>query len=145
RCQTLRLRPLNTEDTLAVLEQNGVANAKEAADLVKGRPGRADQLTGPKTLAASVAARDLLKALPSANEAVLSSALLAAGEDDTTFRVFANEVLGWLEKKTEHDASWADVWFESQQILSEQRNLHMTALQAASKMLGSLQTAFETR
>lgn len=145
RCQTLRLRPLGPVDTLAVLKQNGVENAEQAAGLVKGRPGLADQLTGPKTLAASVAARDLLKAMPSANEAVLSNALLTADEDDTTFRVFASEILSWLELKAGQEPSWSEVWYESQHILAEQRNLHLTALQAASKMLGSLQSAFETR
>ncbi len=145
RCQTLRLRKLDNEDTHRVLLANDVENPDNALSLVKGRPGRAADLLGPKVLAAAHAAHSLLKALPSANESVISSAISAAGEDDASFRVFSEELLDWLGERANNDPEWAEVWTESQKIIALQRNFHMPAIQAAAKLVASIQTAFATR
>lgn len=145
RCQTLRLRKLDDGEALKVLIANGVENPGDVLDLVKGRPGRAERIMGTKVLAAAHAAKSLLKALPSANEAVISSAISAASEDDATFRVFAEEIMSWLDARATEDESWAEVWAESQQITSTQRNFHMPAIQAAAKMVATLQSAFTSR
>ncbi|MEM5517599.1 hypothetical protein WNY37_11615 [Henriciella sp. AS95] len=145
RCQTLRLQALNEGQTRSVLSESGTESTDAVVSLVKGRPGRAEELMGAKVLAAANAAQSLLKAMPRPNEAVLSQAIASAAEDDTAFRVFASEVLDWLEARTQSDAGWASTWFESQRIVSSQRNLHMPAIQAASKLVGCLQSAFHGR
>ncbi len=142
RCQTLRLKALSEDDTRQVLADMNIDNAEGALSLVRGRPGRAEEVTGAKVLAAASAGQILLKAMPRPNEAILSQAISSAAEDDAAFRVFAGEILGWLETQTNRDPSWSGAWFESQQIVASQRNLHMPPVQAASKLIGCLQSGF---
>lgn len=145
RCQTLRLRPLNAEDTRTVLESMEVEAAEDMSALVRGRPGRANDMRGPKVMAAANAAQALLKSMPSPNEAQLSHAILSAGEDEQAFGAFAEAVLGWISDRAESDPDWSQAWFEGQRILASQRGLHMPPVQAASKLVSCLQTAFANR
>ncbi|WP_300378963.1 hypothetical protein [Henriciella sp.] len=145
RCQTLRLKALSDSDTTAVLETMDLEAPASMAELVKGRPGRATDLSGQKVLAAASAAQSLLKSMPSANDAQISQAILSAGEDEQAFSIFAEEVLSWVSAKAEKTPDWASVWFEGQQIVASQRGLHMPPAQAAAKLVSSLQTAFATR
>lgn len=141
RCQTLRLGRLNEADTLAVLRMQDEASAEQVAELVKGRPGRAEALTGAKVLAAAQAARTLLAALPRLNDAHLAAAIQAAAEDDAAFAVFAEEILGWIDKRAQDRPELSRLWFESQNIVAAQRSLHLTPTQAASKLVAGLQSA----
>ena len=145
RCQTLRLRPLALEDTQSVLETTEMENPVELASLVRGRPGRAEELAGGKVMVASSAAQSLVKSLPSANEAQLSHAILCAGEDDQTFSAFADTILNWVSEKAVEEAVWSEVWFEGQKIVSAQKSLHIPADQAAAKLVTQLQSAFANR
>ncbi|WP_300392883.1 DNA polymerase III subunit delta' [Henriciella sp.] len=145
RCQTLRLKPLSTAETKAVLDTMELETPADMADLVRGRPGRAAELAGPKVMAAASAAQSLLKSMPSANEAQLSHAILSAGEDDQAFGIFAEEVLGWISDKADTEPGWSEVWFEGQQIIATQRSLHIPPAQAASKLVSCLQSAFASR
>ena len=145
RCQTLRLKPLTSDDTKAVLETMDLEAPANMAELVKGRPGRAGDLAGPKVLAAASAAQSLVKSMPSANDAQISQAILSAGEDEQAFTVFAEELLAWMSARAEKEPDWSSVWFEGQQIVASQRGLHMPPAQAASKLVSCLQTAFATR
>ena len=140
RCQSLRLTSLRKEETLAALRAQQVESPEQVADLVAGRPGRAEALTGQKVLAASHAARSFLKAIPKPADAVLSTTIQAAAEDQASFGVFAEELLGWVSSKAEESPAWADVWFQLHNIVASQRNLHMTPVQAASKLVSTLQT-----
>ena len=145
RCQTLRLRPLSHEETRAALEASGTEAGEAIVNLVKGRPGRAEELGHASVLAAASSAQTLLKSLPSANDAQLSQAISSAAEDEGAFHAFADEVLDWLGSKAEADPSWSTLWFESQQIIAAQRNLHMPPIQAAAKLVTSLQNGFSSR
>lgn len=145
RCQTLRLRPLSTDETIAVLSREGADDPAQAARLVKGRPGRVSELTGPKVIAAVNAARTLTRTLPSANEAQISQAVSAAGDGEEAFRAFSEALLDWLDDKAGEDPSWSEVWFASQQIVASQRTLHMPPVQAASKLVTCLQSGFASR
>jgi len=145
RCQTLRLRPLSTEDTRAVLEMMEIEAPGDMTALVRGRPGRAADLSGAKVLAAASAAQTLVKSMPSPNEAQLSHAILSAGEDEQAFAAFAEAVLGWVSERAETDPDWSQAGFEGQRIVATQRGLHMPPVQAASKLVSCLQTAFANR
>jgi DNA polymerase III subunit delta' len=140
RCQSLRLTSLSKEETLEALQAQEVEAPQQVADLVAGRPGRAEALTGPKVLAASHAARSFLKALPKPADAVLSTTIQAAAEDEAAFGVFAEELMSWVSEKAEASPAWADIWFQLHNIVASQRNLHMTPVQAASKLVSTLQT-----
>ena len=140
RCQTLRLHTLSDEDTLQALKDQEVETPDQVAALVKGRPGRAEELTGPKVLAAAHAAQSLLKAFPKPNDATLATAIQAAAEDETSFAVFADEIMSWVGDKAQETPRWADIWFELQRTVAAQRNLHMTPIQAASKLVTGLQS-----
>lgn len=140
RCQTLRLTTLSDEDTLRALKAQNSETPEQTATLVKGRPGRAEELTGTKVLAAAHAARSLLKAFPKPNDATLATAIQAAAEDETSFAVFADEIMSWVGEKANDAPHWATVWFELQRTVAAQRNLHMTPVQAASKLVTGLQT-----
>ena len=91
-------------------------------------------------LAASHAARSFLKALPKPADAVLSTTIQAAAEDEAAFGVFAEELMSWVSQKAEASPAWADIWFQLHNIVASQRNLHMTPVQAASKLVSTLQT-----
>ena len=146
RCQTLRLKRLSDEDTRKVLALQLEGHGAEIATLVKGRPGRAGELTGQKVVAAANAARTLLRALPSANEAQLAEAVATASDGEDSFRAFAESLLDWLaDKASIGDPAWSGVWFESQQIVAGQQGLHMTPAQASAKLIACLQTCFANR
>jgi DNA polymerase-3 subunit delta' len=141
RCQTLRLNRLSEDETIRVLEMQGQEAPDQVASLVKGRPGRAESLTGTKVLAAAHAAKSVFMSNAKTNDAQLASAIQAAGEDDTTFAVFAEEVLHWLDTEAQQKPELAKAWFEVQRIIAAHRNLHMTPTQAASKLVASLQSS----
>ncbi|WP_084399821.1 DNA polymerase III subunit delta' [Henriciella aquimarina] len=145
RCQTLRLRTLSEDDTRKALAASELEAGDALVQLVKGRPGRAEELSGPKVMAAASSAQSLLKALPSANDAQISQAITQASEDDDSFGAFAEELLDWVSLKASHDPDWAEVWFQSQEIIASQRSFHMPPVQAAAKLVACLQTAFATR
>lgn len=142
RCQTLRLQPLSIDDTRAVLDSMDEDISPDMAELVQGRPGRAVELAGQKAMVASNAAHVFLKSMPSVNEAQLSQAILSAGEDEQTFAVFAEAVLGWISDRAEKEPAWSSLWFEGQQIVAAQKALHLPPVQAASKLVSRLQSAF---
>lgn len=145
RCQTLRLRPLAQEDSRSVLEMIEAEATGELANLVRGRPGRAEELAGGKVMIASNAAQSLMKSLPSVNDAQLSQAILCAGEDDKTFNAFAETILDWVSDRALKDPVWSEIWFEGQKIVSAQKSLHIPADQAAAKLVTQLQSAFAKR
>lgn len=145
RCQTLRLKSLSEEDTRRVLALQSDEYGAEIAALVKGRPGRAAELSGPKVVAAANAARTLLRAMPSANEAQLAQAVATASDGDEAFKAFSDSLLDWLAGKAESDPSWSEVWFESQQIIAGQQSLHLPPAQASAKLIACLQTGFANR
>lgn len=141
RCQTLRLGRLSDEETITVLQMQERETPEQIAALVKGRPGRAETLTGPKVLAAAQAARTLLSSLNRPNDAQLSTAIQAAGEDEASFAVFAEEILHWIDMRAQEKPDWSKVWFETQTTVAQQRSLHLTPTQAASRLVASLQSA----
>ena len=145
RCQTLRLKSLSEEETKRVLALQSEEYGPEIAALVKGRPGRAAELSGPKVVAAANAARTLLRALPSANEAQLAQAVATASDGDEAFKAFSDSLLDWLAGKADSDPSWSEVWFESQQIIAGQQALHLPPAQASAKLIACLQTGFANR
>lgn len=140
RCQTLRLGRLSEEETLGVLRMRDENTAEQIAALVKGRPGRAEALTGPKVLAAANAAHALLKSLSRLSDAHLATAIQAAGEDEAAFAVFAEEILHWIDLQAQDNPEFARLWFESQNIVAAQRSLHLTPTQAASRLIAGLQS-----
>ena len=73
RCRVLRVSALGDEDTKRALE-TATAPA-EAASLSKGRPGLGVQLSTPAGLAASHAAKVLLRSLPRPNDGLVTDAL----------------------------------------------------------------------
>ena len=145
RCQTLHLHPLSREDTQAVLELIGSDTTADLASLVRGRPGRAEELAGGKVMVASSAAQSLVKNLPSTNEAQLAQAILYAGEDEQTFSAFAETILDWVSDRAAREPVWSEVWFEGQKIVSAQKSLHIPPDQAAAKLVARLQSAFANR
>lgn len=145
RCQTLRLTPLTSEDTITVLTSLDLEAPAQVAELVSGRPGRAAEFAGVKALAAANAAKTFLRSMPRPNDAQLSQAILNAAEDEQSFTIFAEALLQWLSERADVEPSWSDVWFESQRILADQRAMHMPPAQAASKLVSTLQSAFASR
>lgn len=136
RCRVMRAKPLSEDQTLDVLNRAGAP--AQAAALSEGRPGRGIALSSPAGLRAASAARDLLKSLPRANDAVIASATQAASADAVALDAFVTEVLKWLRKSAANVPSHAEGWLAVSQIMSEKRALNMDATQTVSKLIATL-------
>ena len=139
RCRVLRVSALGDEDTKRALE-TATAPA-EAASLSKGRPGLGIQLSTPAGLAASHAAKVLLRSLPRPNDGLVTDALQTASADDTAMQAFQEEILTWLAQRAERDPAAAKAWLEVSRLAGEARALKMDPAQTASKLIAGLYSA----
>lgn len=136
RCRVLRLAPLSDEDCLKAL---AAANAPaDAARLAKGRPGKGIRLSTQTALAASDAARTLLRAMPKISDKLAMSALSAATADDASLEAFRGELLDWLAERAETQPAAAHVWLKQARLLGDAERLNMDAAQVASKLVAGL-------
>ena len=138
RCQTLRLYPLNDEDTVRVLESQN-APAKELAVLSHGRPGYGLSLQDSGGMAALNAAETLLKNISKAPPATVADALTAASKDEGAVAAFSDRLLAWTAERALIDTDLAAVWFRLHHVRSEAAELSLTPLQTVSKLFGVLQ------
>ncbi|KCZ65684.1 hypothetical protein L53_14985 [Hyphomonas sp. L-53-1-40] len=139
RCRVLRVSALGDEDTIRALE-TATAPA-EAASLSKGRPGLGIQLSTPAGLAASHAAKVLLRSLPRPNDGLVTDALQTASADDTAMQAFQEEILTWLARRAEQEPAAAKAWLEVSRLAGEARALKMDPAQTASKLIAGLYSA----
>ncbi|CAN0370179.1 unnamed protein product [Scytosiphon promiscuus] len=139
RCRVLRVSALGDEDTKRALE-TATAPA-EAASLSKGRPGLGIQLSTPAGLAASHAAKVLLRSLPRPNDGLVTDALQTASADDTAMQAFQEEILTWLAQRAEREPTAAKAWLEVSRLAGEARALKMDPAQTASKLIAGLYSA----
>lgn len=139
RCRVLRVSALGDEDTKRALE-TATAPA-EAASLSKGRPGLGVQLSTPAGLAASHAAKVLLRSLPRPNDGLVTDALQTASADDTAMQAFQEEILTWLAQRAEQEPAAAKAWLEVSRPAGEARALKMDPAQTASKLIAGLYSA----
>lgn len=139
RCRVLRVSALGDEDTKRALE-TATAPA-EAASLSKGRPGLGIQLSTPAGLAASHAAKVLLRSLPRPNDGLVTDALQTASADDTAMQAFQEEILTWLAQRAEQEPAAAKAWLEVSRLAGEARALKMDPAQTASKLIAGLYSA----
>ncbi|HCN92480.1 MULTISPECIES: DNA polymerase III subunit delta' [unclassified Hyphomonas] len=139
RCRVLRVSALGDEDTKRALE-TATAPA-EAASLSKGRPGLGVQLSTPAGLAASHAAKVLLRSLPRPNDGLVTDALQTASADDTAMQAFQEEILTWLAQRAEQEPAAAKAWLEVSRLAGEARALKMDPAQTASKLIAGLYSA----
>jgi len=139
RCRVLRVSALGDEDAKRALE-TATAPA-EAASLSKGRPGLGIQLSTPAGLAASHAAKVLLRSLPRPNDGLVTDALQTASADDTAMQAFQEEILTWLAQRAEQEPAAAKAWLEVSRLAGEARALKMDPAQTASKLIAGLYSA----
>ena len=139
RCRVLRVSALGDEDAKRALE-TATAPA-EAASLSKGRPGLGVQLSTPAGLAASHAAKVLLRSLPRPNDGLVTDALQTASADDTAMQAFQEEILTWLAQRAEQEPAAAKAWLEVSRLAGEARALKMDPAQTASKLIAGLYSA----
>jgi DNA polymerase III subunit delta' len=142
RCRVLRVSALNSEETRLALE--AVNAPAEAVSLAKGRPGMGVRLSTPSGLAASHAAKVLLRSLPRPNDGLVTDALQTASADDTAMEAFQEEILSWLAHRAEQELSAAKTWLEVSRLAGEARALKMDPAQTAAKLIAGLYSAART-
>lgn len=136
RCRVLRLSPLSKEECEQALE---AADApKTAGRLAEGRPGRGIRLSTPTALAASDAARSLLRAMPNISDKLVLPALSAAVADDAALEAFRTEIFAWLAERAETHPAAARLWLKEARIAGEAEKLNMDAAQYAAKLVAGL-------
>ncbi len=139
RCRVLRLSPLTAQDCQRAL---GAAGAPEgAARIAQGRPGRGIRLSTPAALAASDAARALLRALPNLPDKFTLPALSAAATDEAALEAFQAEILDWLADRAEADPVMARLWLKLARLAGESGHLNMDTAQVAAKLMAGLYEA----
>ena len=141
RCRTLRMKPLNEEDTIAALKGAGVDDARSSSKLARGRPGLGIKLATPSSMAAASAVRSYLRALPRPSDTLLAQVIRTAGTDATAFEAFSGELLDWLQASSAEQPSCSKQWLQISRTLSETRVLNMDLTQAAAKLVAGLQAS----
>jgi DNA polymerase-3 subunit delta' len=136
RCRVLRLAPLSDEDCQHALDAAGAP--AQATRLAQGRPGKGIRLSTQTALAASDAARTLLRAMPNLSEKLVMPALSAATADDASLEAFRSELAAWLADRAETDPAAARLWLKQARINGEAEQLNMDAAQVAAKLVAGL-------
>lgn len=146
RCRTLRLAPLSETDTQTVIsrEADEGIDVSIAKEMARGRPGHGIMLATPSGLHAAHAARAFLKALPRASDAVLADFLAKASQDGDAFDAASDEVLAWLQAKSEKNPKAASVWLSISRILADATVLNMDRAQTLSKIVVGVQSLSKT-
>ncbi len=141
RCRTLRLKPLNSKDTEAVLE---LARApREAADLARGRPGLGIRLSSEAGLQSAHATRALLRNVPKLKDSAVAATLQAASVDDIALEAFREDVLAYLAHRAQTEvgargSEAAQLWLETARLIGEAEDLNMSAAQLVAQIIQSL-------
>lgn len=136
RCRVLRLAALSEEDCQKALDAAGAAKA--ASRLAQGRPGRGIRLSTQTALAASDAARALLRAMPSIPDKLALPALSAAAADDAALEAFQTEIFDWLAERAETNPAAARLWLKQARLAGDTERLNMDTAQVASKLVAGL-------
>lgn len=136
RCRVLKLAPLTDEDCQKALDMAGAPKA--AARLAQGRPGRGIRLSTQTALAASDAARALLRSMPRPSDKLVLPALSAAAADDAALEAFQTEIFDWLADKADENAAAARLWLKQARLAGDAERLNMDAAQVASKLVAGL-------
>jgi DNA polymerase-3 subunit delta' len=136
RCRVLRLAALSDEDCQKALDAAGAPAA--AARLAQGRPGRGMRLSTQTALAASDAARTLLRALPNIPDKLALPALSAAAADDAALEAFQTEIFTWLAERAETNPQAAGLWLKQARLAGDAERLNMDTAQVASKLVAGL-------
>ena len=136
RCRVLRLSVLSDEDCRKALEAAGAP--VQAARLAGGRPGRGIRLSTQSALAASEAARTLLRTMPNVPDRLAMSALSAATVDDAALEAFRNELFEWLAERAETQPAAARLWLKFARLAGNAEQLNMDTAQVASKLIAGL-------
>lgn len=136
RCRVLRLSVLSDEDCQRALEAAGAP--AQAARLAKGRPGKGIRLSTQNALAASDAARALLRAMPNISDKLAMPALAAATADDASLEAFRGELFDWLADRAETQPAAARIWLKQAKLLGDAEVLNMDAAQVAAKLIAGL-------
>jgi DNA polymerase III subunit delta' len=137
RCRVLRLAPLTPADTEAALILAGAP--REALELARGRPGHGIRLASPAGIAATHAARALLRGMPKPKDSALIAALQTANADPVAVEAFQEAVLDWLRTEAEAgNAVAAEVWLETARLFGEAEALNMEPAQMVAKTLAGL-------
>lgn len=139
RCRVLRLSALSDEDCQQALDAAGAP--PEAGRLAKGRPGRGLRLSTQTALAASEAARALLRGMPDIPDKLAMSALAAVAADEAALEAFRAEWLDWLAERAETHPAAARLWLKQARLLGEAETLNMDPAQVAAKLLAGLYEA----
>lgn len=146
RCRTLRLSPLSEEETSRVFDTIDLDadTARMAATLARGRPGHGIRLSTPTGLSAANAVRNYLRALPRPSDALLADLIAKGSSDKDAFDAVCDEVLSWLEKRSETVPALSARWLKMSQTLSTARELNMDMAQTLSKLVTGLQSVAKT-
>ena len=139
RCRVLRLSVLSDEDCQCALEAAGAP--QQAGRLAKGRPGRGIRLSTQTALAASDAARALLRSMPNIPDKLAMSALTAAAADDAALEAFRAELFDWLAGRAETHPAAARLWLKQARLLGDAETLNMDKAQVAAKLVAGLYEA----
>jgi DNA polymerase-3 subunit delta' len=139
RCRLLRLSVLSDEDCQRALEAAGAP--QQAGRLAKGRPGRGIRLSTQTALAASDAARALLRSMPNIPDKLAMSALTAATADDAALEAFRAELFDWLADRAETHPAAARLWLKQARLLGDAETLNMDKAQVAAKLVAGLYEA----
>lgn len=136
RCRVLRLAPLSDEDCQKALDVAGAP--AHAARVAKGRPGKGIRLSSGPALAASEAARALLRSAPNFSDKLVIGAVSAASADDSAMEAFRSEIFDWLEVRAEMSPGAAKVWLQQARLTGDAETLNMDAAQVAAKLVAGL-------
>ncbi len=136
RCRVLRLAPLSDEDCQKALEAAGAS--PQAARVAKGRPGKGIRLSSAPALAATEAARALLRSAPNIPDKLVMSAVSAASVDEASMEAFRSEMFDWLADRAETHPAAAKVWLQQARLTGDAETLNMDASQVAAKLVAGL-------
>lgn len=146
RCRTLRLGPLSESDTRAVIEretEDGFDVAL-AAQMARGRPGHGIALSTQSGLNAAHAARTFLKAMPRPKDAMLADLIGKGSVDEDAYEAACDEILAWLEARTETAPGAASAWLTASRVLADATELNMDRAQTLSKLVMGVQSVAKT-
>ncbi|GAB5459616.1 MAG: DNA polymerase III subunit delta' [Henriciella sp.] len=144
RCQVLRLNRLSDEDTNRVL---ALADADSAfvKSLASGRPGYGIALEAAGAGVAAQAARTLLKSIETKPDpSIIAQALTAAASDAGVLAAYTDTLLEWAADSAEHRPEIARIWLDMHAVRTTAKELNLTPLQTATKLLTVLQDGLKS-
>jgi DNA polymerase-3 subunit delta' len=143
RCRMLRCGPLSEHDTLSALALTGLSasDAERVSQLAPGRPGRAIELQGADSAAASDAMLQALRSLGQGDARSLHAALSASAKSDVAMAAAMESLRASLQKRAAREpdpvaaGDWAAAALDVMRLDAEAQALNQDRAQAIAAAL----------